>query len=338
MINIQQEILGAWSTLGRAKTTPSGWVSGNAVCCHHNGESRDTRGRGGMICEGDGVAYHCFNCHYKASWKPGRKISFKMRNLLEWMGMADNDIVKLCFIALGQVDTSIEFKREIIRELPTYESRDPCPGRSITSWLHDGHITERDYDSLEAAITYLNNRGLGDRLDTFYWTNEGPLRNRVLVPFTWQGKPMGYSGRLFVEGNKSAKYLSNYPANMLWGYDLQRDNAKFSIVVEGLIDAVCISAIGICGNEISETQATVIDSLNREVIVVPDRDAAGKKMVEAAINYGWNVAFPDWGDGVKDVADSVAKYGNLFTMRSILNSVETSSLKIKLISKKWNDK
>jgi hypothetical protein len=58
-------------------------------------------------------------------------------------------------------------------------------------------------------------------------------------------------------------------------------------------------------------------------------------MVNAALKYGWSVAFPEWGDGIKDVADAVAKYGQLFTMRSILDSVENSSLKIQLISRKW---
>ena len=30
----------------KKKTTPSGWTSFNAVCCVHNGETPDTRGRG----------------------------------------------------------------------------------------------------------------------------------------------------------------------------------------------------------------------------------------------------------------------------------------------------
>jgi hypothetical protein len=58
-------------------------------------------------------------------------------------------------------------------------------------------------------------------------------------------------------------------------------------------------------------------------------------MVDAALKYGWAVAFPDWENGIKDVADAVAKYGTLFTMRSILDSVQTNKLKIQLHSKKW---
>ena len=40
---------------GKRKTnSSSGWISFNAVCCHHNGESADTRGRGGMMMNADG--------------------------------------------------------------------------------------------------------------------------------------------------------------------------------------------------------------------------------------------------------------------------------------------
>jgi len=37
----------------KRKTTPSGWTSFNAPCCVHNNENADTRGRGGVIYEGD---------------------------------------------------------------------------------------------------------------------------------------------------------------------------------------------------------------------------------------------------------------------------------------------
>jgi hypothetical protein len=321
----------------KRKSTPSGWISFNAVCCHHNGQRQDDRGRGGLHPDADGkLAYHCFNCGFTASWQPGRRINFKMRNLMGWLGIDDSEIRRLSLFALSQVDTSLDTHKEKIRELPKFDPREPCPGRSIYSWLCDGHVSDRDYDDLELAVRYLQSRGLADRLDLFHWTDDESLRNRVLVPFTWLNKPMGYSGRLFTEGAKRVKYLSNYPANMIYGYDLQQKDAKFCIVVEGLLDAVAMDAIAVCSNEINETQALCIESLDKDIIVVPDRDAAGMKMVTTALEYGWSVAFPDWEPGVKDCADAVARYGQLFTMQSILRSVEHSPLKIQLIAKKWH--
>ena len=334
MTDITQAILAnlPW----KKKSTPSGWISFNAVCCHHNAQRQDDRGRGGILPTSEnGISYHCFNCGYTASWQPGRRINYKMRKLMSWFGFNDDEIRRLSLFALSTLDTSVEIKKQVLKELPKFEPKNPCPGRRIESWLNDGYISEENYNSLESAIRYLDSRGLGDKLDQFYWTDDESLRNRVLVPFTWLDKPMGYSGRLFTEGPKKVKYLSSYPSGILWGYDQQQTNAKFCIVVEGLLDAVSIDGIGICSNDVSENQAIIIDSLDREVIVVPDRDKAGLAMIKNALDFNWNVAFPDWGEGVKDVADAVASYGQLFTMKMILNSVETSNLKIQLMSKKW---
>jgi len=66
----------------KRKKTPSGWISFNAPCCQHNGQTVDTRQRGGIIQEGENISYHCFNCGFKASWQPGRNLSYKFRNLL----------------------------------------------------------------------------------------------------------------------------------------------------------------------------------------------------------------------------------------------------------------
>ena len=67
----------------KRKHTPSGWISFNAPCCHHNGQGADTRQRGGLIANPDGgVSYHCFNCGFKASWQPGRNVSKGLRRLL----------------------------------------------------------------------------------------------------------------------------------------------------------------------------------------------------------------------------------------------------------------
>ena len=318
----------------KKKSTPSGWISFNAPCCQYLGHSPDTRGRGGIhVTPEGGINFHCFNCHFTTGWQPGRRLSYKMRRFMNWLGMGEELIGRLALFAISQ-----ETPEEIVveqRELPTFEPREPCPGRPITSWLNDGHITEEDYNSLEAAINYLDRRGFADKIDQFYWTNEAALRNRVLVPFTWHNKPMGFSGRMFTDGGSKIKYFSNYPSNLIWGYDKQIKNGKFCIVVEGLLDAVAINGIAICSNEINDVQAEVIETLDRDIIVVPDRDKAGKAMVDAALKYGWSVAFPDWEADIKDVADAVAKYGHTFTMKSILQSVESNSLKIKLLTKKW---
>ena len=319
----------------RKKSTPSGWISFNAVCCHNNGQRSDDRSRGGvMVTPEGGITYHCFNCHYSTGWQPGRRLSYKMRRWMQWLGMSEDQVNRLALFALSQVSEQAYVVPEKA-ELPDYEARDPCPGRSIHSWLCDGHITEENYDSLEQAVTYLDGRGLGDKLKLIHWTDDVSLRNRVLVPFTWQGKSVGFSGRSITMQSHKVKYFSNYPSNMVWGYDRQTVDRKFIIVVEGLLDAVHLDCIAVCGNEINEKQAQVIESLDRDIIVVPDRDAAGRAMVNAAVRYGWSVAFPDWHPDVKDTADACVRYGRLFTMQSIIKTAQNNQLKINLHARKW---
>jgi hypothetical protein len=47
------------------------------------------------------------------------------------------------------------------------------------------------------------------------------------------------------------------------------------------------------------------------------------------------VSFPNWDDGIKDANDALKHYGRLYTLYSIINSVETSELKIRLRMKTW---
>ena len=55
--------------------------------------------------------------------------------------------------------------------------------------------------------------------------------------------------------------------------------------------------------------------------------------VNVAIKHGWSVSFPEWEDDVKDASDAVEKYGRLFTVKSVLESVETNTTKIKILAK-----
>ena len=95
-------------------------------------------------------------------------------------------------------------------------------------------------------------------------------------------------------------------------------------------------SVAILSNECNEVQADIIDGLGREVIVVPDADQAGKKLIDAAIEYGWSVSYPIWQETHKDVSSAVTNYGRLFVLKSILEAKQTSRLKIELLKKKLN--
>jgi DNA primase len=105
-------------------------------------------------------------------------------------------------------------------------------------------------------------------------------------------------------------------------------------VCEGPFDAMSVDGVAVLGNEVSEQQADIIDSLGRDVIVVPDADRAGAKLVDAALEYGWSVSYPIWQKDCKDIGSAVEKYGKLFVLKSILAGKETGRLKIELLKKR----
>ena len=82
------------------KLTTGGWISFNAVCCPHRGDSRDTKKRGGVLFTDEGFTYHCFNCSFKAGWSPGKALSSNTKSLFKWLGMNDSDISKLGLVTL----------------------------------------------------------------------------------------------------------------------------------------------------------------------------------------------------------------------------------------------
>jgi len=79
----------------------------------------------------------------------------------------------------------------------------------------------------------------------------------------------------------------------------------------------------------------LLNRLQKQIIVVPDRDSAGKKLVEQAIDLGWSVSLPEWPSEITDIGEAVSKYGRLYTLYSIANVAEDSPLKIRLRAKKW---
>lgn len=312
----------------KKKTTPSGWTSFNGVCCPHNGESADTRGRGGLTANPDGsVSYHCFNCNFKASYQPGRHLTFKFRKLLKWLGADDSDIKRLVIeaIRVRELVAPEEVKAEAEEEKIDFKARD----------LPEDTVNLVALDYVHSALEYCVARKIDIAKYAFYATRQEQynLHKRIIIPFVWQGRTIGYTARAVTDGVKP-KYYSSYEPNFVFNTNNQLADSKFVIVCEGPFDAMSIDGVAVLNNECNETQADIIESLGREVIVVADRDRAGAKMINNAIEYGWSVSYPVWLETCKDVNEAVVKYGKLFVLKTILDAKQTSKLKIELMKKK----
>ena len=310
----------------KRKTTPSGWLSFNAPCCHHNGTTADTRLRGGLITNPDGLSFHCFNCGYKASWQQGRNLSFKMRKLLQWLNAPDDVINKLA-LTIMQENEGVQVTQQLV-EIPKFNTV-PLPDDAIK--VVD--ITDFNKHSL-AILEYMASRNLQVDDTTYYWSPSLGYRDRLIIPFYYENRIVGWTGRS-VQADKKPKYLSEQQPGYVFNLDEQRPQKVFAIVCEGPIDALYIDGVALLGSEAKDQQALLINRLNKDIIVVPDRDQAGSKLVEQAIDLGWGVSMPNWETDITDIGEAVQRYGRIFTLHSIASYAETSPLKIRLGAKKW---
>jgi|TARA_R110001592_G_scaffold18884_3_gene78137 hypothetical protein len=304
----------------------------------YNGETADKKKRGGLMTSADGtVSYHCFNCGFKSSYVIGRKLTYKMRQFMGYIGIPDDTIKKLAIEAMREEESDIKYEK---KKFITFNRKNlPNNTKTLDTWLEKyttGTLSDTEQKSIDNMLTYLSSRGIGpDWYDFMYSSSKvWDVHQRLLIPFYWKGDVVGFTGRMFEESN-GVKYYTDVWPGYVFNMDAQDWTRKFVLVTEGPFDAITISGVSILGSEINDTQRELIDGLGRQVIVVPDRDAPGEKLINQATEFGWSVAFPDWGEGVDDVAEAVQKYGRLFTIQSILKTTEKTKLKIDLKRKMY---
>lgn len=301
---------------GKRKSSSSGWISFNGPCCIHNGESLDKRQRGGLKSSPEGWSYHCFNCGFTASFILGRNLSVKARKFLSWLNVPQEEIERINLESLkhrsieGLIDTRKTF--DIISDIK-FEERDMGGVEFVTQ----DHTEVWDYlRTRHAPIDY-----------PFMVSATEGARLGVVIPFTYDNTLVGNTTR-FLDDRKPV-WLNDFQPGYVFGTDLQRSDWQYVIVTEGIFDALCISGLALMHNEISDAQARLIRSLGKEVIVVPDQDKPGMSLVDRAVELGWSVSMPAWED-CKDVNDAVKKYGKVGTLLTIMQSRETSKIKIEL--------
>lgn len=302
----------------KRKRTASGWISFNAPCCIHRGDSQDKRQRGGMKSSEDGSwSYHCFNCGYTASFVLGRTLTFKARKLLEWMNVPSEEIERMNLESLKQ--------KSIVGLLNERQA--------IANQLQNIVFDDRDLPATTQPLNadseeYLRRRNIPLDYPFLYKTMPRP---GIVIPFTHDNQVVGHTTRFL--DDRTPKYIQDVQHGYVFGTDLQQADWQYAIVVEGVFDALSINGLAVLHAEINDAQVRLIRSLSREVVVVPDQDEAGMKLVDRAVELGWAVSMPEWPTGVKDVNDAVIHLGKLGTLLIIMQAKETSKIKIELRKK-----
>jgi len=309
----------------KTKSSPSGWLSFNAPCCHHRGHAHDTRKRAGVMFS-DGVVYNCFNCKYTANWQPGRSLTEKFKNLCRWLGASDDEINTMIFEALKT--ESPEYKPEEFKAKIEFTDKElPDGAMPLVDWL-DAKLTEEEEKQLVKVVEYVVDRGFDPLSKNFYWTPEAGYADRVILPYFYQGRIVGNTARKIRTG--MPKYISDQHPFFVYNVDSQDEDNQYIFVVEGQFDALSVGGVGLLTNEVSEQQARIINSMGKKVIVIPDQDKAGTVLMEQASALGWAVAFPSWEPHIKDCAQAVKEYGKLFVIVDAIKTATTNLGKIEI--------
>lgn len=135
-------------------------------------------------------------------------------------------------------------------------------------------------------------------------------REAVIIPVDFKGQRLGLIYR-YVEGKPKYQHPGIPTKRILFGWDLLIPDPPYIVVVEGPLDAMWLDqiehpAVALLGSHVSKTQADLLISRTRSVVLALDSDEAGQKGIAAALPllesraHLRTVTFPD---GVKDVQE-----------------------------------
>lgn len=323
--SIKNEI---YTRLAPLTPTSSGFHRRNCPLCVRRGETPDRRQRFGINVVDKTIIANCFNCKFKMRWTFPSPLNPKVEELLEGLGFTVEEVgkIKLAVLAAGH---GLEYSSgiELYESLPTtkWHNRE-LPTGAIT--LENALSIYPDDKNVLDVANYLLNRKIYD-LDKFYWADLLGMKRRFILPFRYNKRIVGYTTRT-VDKNTTAKYLNAMPEHFVFNLDAQQSyQKKYLIITEGVLDAWQTTGVGTVG-AISNRQADIIDSLDKECVVVPDRNRAGNSLVEMALKRNWAVSFPVWEDHIIDPAQAVQEYGKLYTIDSILSGIEKNPVAIKI--------
>jgi hypothetical protein len=339
IINVLKDAI--LSNIGPLKQAPKGWNKRNCPLCHTQGHGKDTRHRFGIQFNPQSIAMNCFNCGFSAGYTEGKELSKSFKFFLEQLHVDHKFIEQIAFEIFKQQnqiqsiregDTDVKkdpeskFKELFNKWKPMDLPEDSLP---ITTWLDEG----MDDKNFLRVVNYALDRKIFD-LHNFYWSPNRlhNMHQRLIIPYFYKNIIVGYTSRLCydVPDKSIPKYYQQSPTDFVYNLDHQQGwLRKYTIVTEGVLDAWVTDGISILG-EIGQSKVDIINRLQKDIIVCPDKDKKGGDLVTAALENDWAVSFPKWEIGIKDAAKAAEKYGRLLTTHSIISSAVSGKVKIRV--------
>lgn len=196
-------------------------------------------------------------------------------------------------------------------------------------WRHLYDFLKGKYSDKELAsvgLVKMTDRGA---YDTF--------RNRIMFPISdTSGRTIAFSGRIFKDDGKSAKYVNSpdtplfNKSDILFGIDKAKNYIRkynFTTIVEGQFDVIALhqagfrNTVAVSGTALSDSlegknssvnNLGVIKRLSNNLVLAFDSDVAGvnaaKRSAHIGISLGMDVKIIDIKEG-KDPADIIKDFG-----------------------------
>lgn len=314
------------------KQRSNGWIYFNCPSCYHT-ENSDSKKRGNILFTDDGFVYQCFNCKFKTGFHLGLSLNKKNLQWLDDLGATSEQIKTLKKMIKEYNDQcndesseqKIVYRPRTIRKIPEmYES------------INESLKNKVDSPTLTKVMNYIVQRNP----HLLEWTDlmwaEG--QNHFLIPCYEFGEVVGYTLRSLNDYAKN-KYIHYTPEGYVHNFDSLLKERKYNILCEGDLDALSVDGIGILSSEFTPERLKRILTYNngQELIVCPDRDKAGAKLVKQILDEDlpFSVSFPNWSRGIKDVEEATRKYGRLYTIYTIIGMKEKDKQKIRFEAMKW---
>lgn len=352
-MNYIQEL--SLSLIGRHKRGAGGWLNYNCPYCTRRGESRnDTKLRGGiLITPVGGIKYNCFNCKFKAQWMPTRYLSKSIISYWKSQGADNNQINKAKLECLKLQESSGLIEDEELRQkikdatpktISTIEDLEELYGEAK---LPEGAIrleeaAEKYYDNTKfiQALKYIDERNpkLLEWYPDIYWTPSEKHNNYIIFPLKHSGILYGWTARRTkpMPESKMPRWDSDNKLKFLFNSDKLYSPFRDSIIItEGALDAIAVDGVALLGSEITPSQVSLINHSDKKIVVVPDRDKAGRALADIAAKHGWYVSFPAFDSGINDPFQAATVYGRMMTVRLILENATKCPMQIKAKAIDW---
>jgi hypothetical protein len=290
----------------------AGWQKVQCKVCDDHGRKGK---RGGFLFETDRVAYSCFNCGHKAVFdgRSNKRLSKPMVDLLVAIGVTDQEIQNFNMSLVGN-------KTVVVKD--AFKFPEPTDMPDVFYPIGDDPMSE-------IALDYIDNRKLPQYDYYLCEKTTNPAfkfwYKRLIIPIYFRDDLIGWQGRTLFDAKR--KYMSKFTTSggtIFNADEIHKYEDKPLFITEGIFDAMLLGGIAVFSNAMTTKQIKWINMSPREKVVVPDKDKASFNLITAAVNNNWSVSTPDIGS-CKDINDAVVKYGRLYTLNQVYNSISSGN-------------